>query len=187
MRASDAKHSCHSISLSGAPGKTRRNCSRVVSSKIVISSRVSFDVGITMLRTPSRSTSAASNCPVAPPAGDIAVAAMPSRFRTRATLIPPPPGSRWACAHRILVKGTIFLTDVERSTAGLMVRVTIWVNGISANAFNLRQAAQADECGILVQNEIGRNRFEIFAEPPFFLKTRAKSGADEIFGHVTQN
>src|ERR1035437_1548846 len=112
---------------------------------------------------------------------------MPSRFRTRATLIPPPPGSRWACAHRILVKGTIFLTDVERSTAGLMVRVTIWVNGISANAFNLRQAAQADECGLLVQNEMGRNPFEIFAEPPFSLKTHAKSGADEIFGHVTQN
>src|ERR1019366_8290431 len=112
---------------------------------------------------------------------------MPNRLRTRATLIPPPPGSRWACAHRILVKGTIFFTDVETSTAGLMVRVTIWVNGISANAFDLRQAAQADECGIFVQNEIGRNRFEIFAEPPFFLKTRTKSGADKIFGHVAQN
>src|SRR5450631_1104775 len=112
---------------------------------------------------------------------------MPSRLRIRATLIPPPTGSRWACAHRILVKGTIFLTDVETSTAGFMVSVMISVNAISANAFDLRQGAKADERDILVQNEIRRNRFEIFAEPPLFLKARTKSGANKIFGHVTQN
>ena len=56
-----------------------------------------------------------------------------------------------------------------------------------ANAFDLRQTTQADECGILVQNEIDRNRFEIFSEPPFFFKTRTKLRAGKIFGHVTQN
>jgi hypothetical protein len=69
MRAIDPKHPCHSISLSGAPGKTRRYCSRVLSSKIVIFSRVSFDAGITMFPTPSRATRVLSNFPVAPPPG----------------------------------------------------------------------------------------------------------------------
>jgi hypothetical protein len=83
---------------------------------------------------------------------------MPSRFRTRATLIPPPPGSRCAGAQRILLNGIIFLTDVETSTAGFMVRVTI--DGISVNAFDLRRTAQTDKCGILVQNEMGASRAE---------------------------
>ena len=43
-----------------------------------------------------------------------------------------------------------------------MVRVTIWVDGISANAFDLRRSAQTAKCGILVQNEIGRNWFKKF-------------------------
>src|SRR5665647_1798923 len=117
----------------------------------------------------------------------MAMASMPSRLRTRATLIPPPPGSRWAGAHRILVKGSSFLTDVETSRAGLMVRVTISVIGISAYTFDVGQTAQTDERGVLVENEIGGNRLEILAEPPFFFKTRTKLRADKIFGHMTQN
>src|SRR5487761_2034849 len=112
---------------------------------------------------------------------------MPSRLRTRATLIPPPPGSRWACAHRILVKGTIFLTDVDISRAGFMVRVTIWVDVVSANALDLRQVAQTYECGILVQNKIGWDRLEIFAKPPLVLEARPKWRPGKIFGHVAQN
>ena len=63
----------------------------------------------------------------------------------------------------------------------------IWVDGLSPNAFGLRQGAEADECDVLVQNQVGRYRFEIPAEPPFFLKARAKSGTGKIFGHVAQN
>ena len=63
-----------------------------------------------------------------------------------------------------------------------MVRVTIWVDAVSANAFDLRQGAQTDECDILVQNKIGWNRFEIFAKPPFVLKTRAKWGRAKYSG-----
>src|SRR5664279_3482750 len=117
----------------------------------------------------------------------MAMASMPSRLRTRATLMPPPPGSRWAGAHRILVKGASFLTDVETSRAGLMVRVTISVIATPACAFDLRQSAQTCERGVLVENEIGGNRFEIFAEPPFFSKARTKLRANEIFRHMTQN
>lgn len=61
--------------------------------------------------------------------------------------------------HRIFVNGIIFLTDVETSTAGLMVSVTIRVGEILANAFNLQQGAEADEGHILVENEIRRYRF----------------------------
>ena len=39
MREIDPKHSCHSTSLSGTPGKTKRNCSRVVV-KIAIPPRI---------------------------------------------------------------------------------------------------------------------------------------------------
>jgi hypothetical protein len=59
-----------------------------------------------------------------------------------------------------------FFIDVETSTAGFMVSVMISVDGISTNAFDLRQGAKTDERDIFVQNEIGRNRFEIFAELP---------------------
>ena len=44
---------------------------------------------------------------------------------------------RRCAAH--LGEGISFFTDVEMSTAGFMVRVTIGADGISANAFDLRQ------------------------------------------------
>src|SRR5450756_1078697 len=117
----------------------------------------------------------------------MAVASMPSRLRTRATLMPPPPGSRCAGAQRILVKGSIFVTDVETSTAGLMVRVTMEVRGISANDVGLRQGTQADEGDVFFEDEIGRNRFKIVAKAPFVLETGPELRAGEIFGHATQN
>src|SRR5512147_201144 len=51
---------------------------------------------------------------------------------TRATLIPPPPGSRRCDWPRSLATGKILSTAVERSTAGFGVIVTIsvmrWLN-----------------------------------------------------------
>ena len=46
---------------------------------------------------------------------------------TRATLIPPPPGSRRCDWPRSLATGRILSTAVERSTAGLGVIVTMSV------------------------------------------------------------
>ena len=44
---------------------------------------------------------------------------------TRATLMPPPPGSRRCVLPRSLATGKILSTTVERSIAGLGVIVTI--------------------------------------------------------------
>src|SRR5450631_489538 len=112
---------------------------------------------------------------------------MPSRLRTRATLMPPPPGSRWPGAHRILVKGAILVTDVERSTAGFMVSVTIWGTGSSGKAFDLSERAQTQERHVVFQNEVGRYRREIAVKPTLVLETGAKLGTRKIIRHLTKN
>src|SRR3990167_8645640 len=53
----------------------------------------------------------------------MATARAPSRLATRATLIPPPPGSRLSPLQRNFRTGSTRSTEVETSTAGLGVRV----------------------------------------------------------------
>ena len=72
------------------------------------------------------------------------------------------------------LRRNFFLTDVEISTAGLMVSVTIWMGAVSAKTFGLPQSAQADECDVVVESEIGRYRREICLEPSLVFETRAK-------------
>jgi hypothetical protein len=63
---------------------------------------------------------------------------------TRATLIPPPPGSRRGAAQRNLLNGAIWPTDVETSMAGLGVMVMICVNSASSSATMLAGLADWD-------------------------------------------
>ena len=63
-----------------------------------------------------------------------------------------------------------FFTDAEMSRAGLMVRVKICGDGMSDNAFGLRQCAQAEESDILIQNKISGDCFQVFIESSLFSK-----------------
>jgi hypothetical protein len=51
----------------------------------------------------------------------------PSLAMTRATLTPPPPGSRRTDVLRSLCVGTTRATSAEMSMAGFMVRVTMLI------------------------------------------------------------
>jgi hypothetical protein len=53
-----------------------------------------------------------------------------------------------------------------------MVSVAIWVEEMSANTFDLHQAAQAEECDVLGHNQENRYCFKIAEKPPLVLETR---------------
>src|SRR5579871_4905809 len=107
------------------PGRTKRYCDPFRRSRTLKSCRVNPDIGTAMTGTSSCLSSRSSRSPVGPPAANSAAASAPKRCRTRATLIPPPPGSYRTSSQRSLLNAVSCSTEPEMSTAGFGVSVTI--------------------------------------------------------------
>ena len=102
----------------------KRYCRPDISSRTVKSSRVSSVIGTGRPGPPPDPEAAAATGPAFRPVIHRGTSA-PSRCMTRATLMPPPPGSRRSAVQRILWNGTNCPMEVQASIDGLMVRVTM--------------------------------------------------------------
>src|SRR5579883_1464435 len=103
---------------------------------------------------------------------------------TRATLMPPPPGSRRCEVPRSLVTGTIRSTEVDRSTAGLGVTVTMSVMSavprIGRGARCLGVGLEPDEADVRGHDDAGRDFAEIDLVAALALELRAEFGRREM-------
>jgi hypothetical protein len=122
-----SKHLCQTSSPISGPGKAKRNCFWLSSSrtaKLCLLSRSNSTIRQAISSFLSRSAMA---FPVLPPAGKTAVDSPPRMVIARLTFMPPPPGSLRSFWQRSFLVGTTWSTSALMSRQGLIVSVTMAV------------------------------------------------------------
>ena len=87
--------------------------------------RVLPAIGTMCRGRPARARSSSRSVPLAPPARQTASVSAPSSCTTRATLMPPPPGSKSSFSVRVLCVGRTTSATLDTSMVGLSDRVTM--------------------------------------------------------------